>query len=223
MNVKIAAQTLSESVYSALKYIHESKQYKQFYSPEKTAEFCLVFNNAFNILNVRSQFSKRSYCKVALRDESYDSLKSHADKIIEYISNLKTVKNQSILESNRKTGFLGFVICLQNMFELWNVLKQLKLNYLLTFKLNQDHLETFFSALRSRGGFNNNPNAQQFEAAYKRLMIRHEIYASERGNCLINDIHILHVPSTCKKYSDPIYDESHDFGRLPIYNLIMIT
>jgi len=45
------------------------------------------------------------------------------------------------------------------------------LNYLLTFKLNQDHLEIFFSALRSRGGFNNNPNAQQFKAAYKRLMV----------------------------------------------------
>lgn len=54
MNVKIAAQTLSESVCSVFKYIHESKQYKQFYSPEKTAEFRSVFNNAFDILNIRS-------------------------------------------------------------------------------------------------------------------------------------------------------------------------
>jgi len=96
------------------------------------------------------------------------------------------------------------------MFELWNVLKQFKLNYLLTFKFNQDHLETFFSALRSREGFNNNPNAQQFETVYKSLMVRHEISASEKGNCLINDIPILYVPSITKTYCNSIYSDSHD-------------
>ncbi|KYN15927.1 THAP domain-containing protein 9 [Trachymyrmex cornetzi] len=155
-----------------------------------------MFNNAFDTLNVRSQFAKRTIYKVPVTDENYDELKAHADNIIQYISDLKTVQNLPILKSNRKVGFLGFIICLKNIFELWDVLKQLKLNYLLTFKLNQDHLETYFSAIRSRGGFNDNPNAQQFEAAYKRLMIRHEISASEKSNCLINDIHILHVSST---------------------------
>ncbi|KAK0071393.1 hypothetical protein PV325_013008, partial [Microctonus aethiopoides] len=42
-------------------------------------------------------------------------------------------------------------------------------------KLSQDYLETFFCAIRSRGGFNNNPNAFQSRSAYKRLVIRHEL------------------------------------------------
>ena len=42
----------------------------------------------------------------------------------------------------------------------------------LTYKLSQDHLELFFSAVRAAGGFNNNPTAQQFMAAYKRLLFR---------------------------------------------------
>lgn len=41
------------------------------------------------------------------------------------------------------------------------------MSYLLSYKLSQDHLEIFFSAMRSRGDFNNNPNAVQFRAAYK--------------------------------------------------------
>ncbi|CAI6377671.1 unnamed protein product [Macrosiphum euphorbiae] len=61
------------------------------------------------------------------------------------------------------------------------------LEYLLTYKLSQDHLEIFFSAVRPRSGFSNNPTAAQFEAAYKRLLIHTEIMTcSESAN--YNDI-----------------------------------
>uniref|UniRef100_A0AAV2LW01 Transposable element P transposase-like RNase H C-terminal domain-containing protein n=1 Tax=Knipowitschia caucasica TaxID=637954 RepID=A0AAV2LW01_KNICA len=46
--------------------------------------------------------------------------------------------------------------------------------YLLTYKLSQDHLELFFSSVRARGGFNNNPTTTQFTAAYKRLLVRQQ-------------------------------------------------
>lgn len=73
-------------------------------------------------------------------------------------------------------------------------------------------METFFSALRSRGGFNNNPNAKQFESSYKRLLVRHEIEASERGNCLIDDVQILYASSANKSniISDGIFTEAND-------------
>lgn len=58
------------------------------------------------------------------------------------------------------------------------------LKYLLTYKLSQDHLKLFFGAIRSRGGFNNNPTSRQFEAAYKRLLIQSEISAGNRGNAI---------------------------------------
>lgn len=54
------------------------------------------------------------------------------------------------------------------MFPLYDKLKTLRMKYLLTYKLSQDYLETFFSAI-SRGGFNNNPNVFQLKSAYKRL------------------------------------------------------
>lgn len=54
-----------------------------------------------------------------------------------------------LIKSRRKTGFLGFIIALTNVFELYKALKQ---EYLLTYKLSQDNLESFFGAIRSFGG-----------------------------------------------------------------------
>jgi hypothetical protein len=42
-------------------------------------------------------------------------------------------------------------------------IKHLGQTYLLTYKLSQDYVETFFGAVRARGGFNNNLNALQFK------------------------------------------------------------
>lgn len=61
------------------------------------------------------------------------------------------------------------------------------MSFLLSYKLSKDYIEVFFSAIRSRGGFNNNPNVVQFRSAYKRLLVRHEIGGSTYGNCTILD------------------------------------
>ena len=60
------------------------------------------------------------------------------------------------------------------------------LKYLLTYKMSQDHLELFFRAVRASGGWNNNPTTHQFIAAYKQLMMRHNIEGG-RGNCTPQD------------------------------------
>lgn len=53
----------------------------------------------------------------------------------------------------------------------YDMLKTNDLDFLLTNKLSQDHLEMFFSAVRARDEFSNNPTCFQFESAYKRLLI----------------------------------------------------
>lgn len=61
------------------------------------------------------------------------------------------------------------------------------------------NIELFFSAIRAKGGFNNNPTCRQFEGAYKRLLIHHEISGSTSANCLALDpISILSISSATK-------------------------
>lgn len=53
-------------------------------------------------------------------------------------------------------------------------------------KLSQDHLELFFSSVRARGGFNNNPTAKQFTAADKLLLVKHQVKTG-KDNCLLKE------------------------------------
>lgn len=74
MNVKLAAQTLSESISAALKFVDKYDP-KYLQSAQETAKFCSIFNDAFDILNVRSKFPKPKKCNMPLTDSTFDALK----------------------------------------------------------------------------------------------------------------------------------------------------
>jgi len=147
-----------------------------------------------DILNCKNKFSKQEF-NCPLTDNNYSRLKMHAENFEKYIVKLTDVKRTPVLNTQRKTGFLGMIVCLRNIFPLFKKFKSLGSTYLLTYKLSQDYLETFFSAIRSRNGLNNNPNALQFQTSYKRLLIRHELKEFQNGNCLFDNVEILSVSS----------------------------
>lgn len=50
---------------------------------------------------------------------------------------------------NRKTGFIGFIICLNSILELYKTLIETdQLEHIKIYKLSQDHLEHFFGSIR---------------------------------------------------------------------------
>lgn len=74
---------------------------------------------------------------------------------------------------------------LKNLLSYYNTLnKNYNMEYILSYKLSQDHLETFFSSIRSRGGYNNNPSAKEFKTSYKKLLVHHHVSGCQYGNCL---------------------------------------
>jgi len=133
-----------------------------------------------------------------------------------YCNNNNNPNNEYLLKSQRKTGFLGLIICLTNLLKLYEILKP-HISYILSYKSSQDHLNVFFSALKSRGGFNNNPNAVQFRSAYKSLLLRQYISGSSLGNCTLLDTStILYVSANKRSDDDAIFnydnnDESQYF------------
>lgn len=206
MSVRLAAQTFSLSVYNAFRFVNEL-QIPGFENSMATAEFCLVFNNIFDMLNCKNKFSRKNKYNIPIEDSALQFLTDSAKEFENYIAQLKDDTGTLLLRSTRKTGFLGLIICLRNVFQLFEKLQEVGQNYLLSFKLSQDYVETFFSCIRSRGGFNNNPNARQFESAYKRLLVRHEISDRYRSASILPDgIEILHVSSQKKNFTDAIID-----------------
>lgn len=218
MNVKLATQTLSNSVSIALG-IAQGEGLLQ--DVDATMKFCKIFNDLFDILNNRSMFpskvppdARRELFKKPLNDENLASIQRRATEGIHYIAGLREPSGRLVIHSPTKTGFLGFIITLTNIFPLYNELKSIdgyEFTTLLTYRLLQDYIENFFECIRSRGGFNDNPTALQFEIAYKYMLIHTEIRSSENGNCEVDDVEIFNCSSVYRPEGEIDDEEDLDF------------
>ena len=105
----------------------------------------------------------------------------------------KIVRKSVLQTDSVRTGFLGFIICLENVYNLAKyLLDNNMVEFLLTYKLSQDHVEMFFALLRRMNGFNNNPTSVQYLAAYKKLLSNNlNVFISPRSNCLPQDNTLL--------------------------------
>jgi DNA transposase THAP9 len=149
MNVKLAAQVLSNSVGSALQFC-KSLGDPSFKNVDPTAEFCFMINNAIDILNCRTKYSKSPFC-LALDSNVYQKYAEFINTFREYILGLKLVNGKLVIDSDRKTGFIGLVSALSNLLKLYTYLSNTySFSYMLSYKLSQDHIETFFSSIRQR-------------------------------------------------------------------------
>ena len=176
----------SSSVADALEYCEAKLKLPEFQGCGPTVKFIRVFDHLFDVLNSRNPLARNFKALIRL---NYDYTKRFLNDASAYIQNLRGPDGQLILTSKRKTGFLGFLVCSEAVLGLADDLLSVEnpvLKYLLMCKMSKDHLELFFEAVRACGGWNNNPTTRQFIAAYKRLMMRHNIEGG-RGNCTPQD------------------------------------
>ncbi|CAH2101072.1 unnamed protein product [Euphydryas editha] len=190
MKVKLAAQLFSESVADALQFCKDILKLEQYSNCEPTIDFIKRFNALFDIMNSRNLDAFGF--KKPLNSGNIENVQLFLENMFQYINGLK-MDMSNILQTNRKTGFLGFQICIKSilfLYEEYIITK--KLNFLSTYKLSQDHLEIFFGAIRAKGGFNNNPTASQFQAAYKRMLVHGQLKHLSTGNCIpLMELNIL--------------------------------
>jgi hypothetical protein len=202
MNVKLAAQLLSESVALSLEFCVQEKM-PEFKGCEATVKFIRYFDRLFDVFNSRNL--KANAYKRPLQASNWTEVAAFLSTARAYIVSLKeSPKGKSMVKSNRKTGFLGFVVCIDSICKLYNsLIVANKMSFICTYKFSQDHLELLFGKIRSLGGCNNNPSARQFCAAYKKLLVHNEIQDVIRGNCLpLQEVPILTVSSSTAS-SDP--------------------
>lgn len=73
-----------------------------------------------------------------------------------------------------------------------------------TFQYSQDHLETYFSLVRSSLGWNINPNVQQFQCAYRKLLFCTPHISGGFTNCNIEFPDALLEVSSVSQQSMPL-------------------
>lgn len=200
MKVNLATQLLSKSVADALKFCKYNLKLKEFNDCDATIRFIIMFNDAFDILNSRkiNDFDK----KKALCMLNFDSTLSFIHEFFSYVKALRFSDGELVINSQRKTGFIGFLMCFNSLINLKkNLIDSNALLFLPFYKLSQDHIELLFGSIRAHGGHNNNPTARQFKSAFKKLLIHAEVRDGGLGNCIpLEQIGILYWSST----KDPV-------------------
>ncbi|CAI6370914.1 unnamed protein product [Macrosiphum euphorbiae] len=117
MNVKLATQVLSNSVGNGLKFC-KSLGCDDFKDIDATAEFCFLMNDAFDILNCRSKYSKNPYC-LALDEKQFEKYENFSKNFYNYVLGLRLPNGKTVVECGRKTGFVGLIKALQNVLKLY--------------------------------------------------------------------------------------------------------
>jgi hypothetical protein len=165
MNVRLAVQTISNSVADAIDYLRFQK-YSQFVDSEATTEFLRTFDHLFDMMNARNSQGKHYKSPISPQNLLY--FKQAFESYRQYIKNLQ-IDNINILQHKRKTFAIGFII---NTYSFYNLASDLFaeniLKYFLPYKCSQDKsLEFTFSCIRARGGWNNNLNCFQLKWALR--------------------------------------------------------
>ena len=193
MKVKLAVQIFSSSCATALQFLRENKfaEFKDTY-PKKL--LLRKLNKLFDFLNIRSIFNKSN------ASISYSNAKNCIEALNEtklFLIDLEDSNKTKLYCTRRHTFITGLCITINGIISLINQLilgpglNDVKLKYLLTYKISQDNIEVMFGTIRRRGGWNNNPSVQQFMFVFRAILSHVGIAPSRNSNILTdasNDI-----------------------------------
>ena len=139
----------------------------QFSDSAATVKFLRIFNERSDVLNSRKpeRLGFKGF-KAPMRKTNRDRWQKALDTADKYSRQLKDTYGRQVTERKRGTGFVGFLVCLHIVkasFDTLVACDDPPMQYLTTYKFSQGHHKPFFSSVRARGGYNNNPTVLQFK------------------------------------------------------------
>lgn len=180
MNVRLAVETLSNSVADSLEFLMKLG-IKEFSNASETIEFIRHFNTLFDTMDSRSKrmFDENIY-KRPLYSGNKRIIFDFWKKSIQYISSLQVLPRdctnkaslKKVIDSEWQCGFRGFIISIKSLKTIYEDLieKKAVLDVLPTFCVSQDPLEGLFGKIRRMTGCNDNPTCLQFQGTYRKLL-----------------------------------------------------
>lgn len=218
MKVNLAVELFSESTAESLEFLM-NEGYIDFQNAASTIFWTRLMNKLFETLNSKTDQHDDKF-KAAICPETKDDVFAFFDQATNFIKKLKfrgeTGEVKKLVNSDLRVGFRGFII---NMFSVKSMYEEYVeerkiLTCLPTYPLNQDAVEIFFSKARSLNGQNDNPSSQQFQSAYRKLLVHSTVCTSKLANNYNFDIasepfsNILFVTSRRVNIIDPAADEN---------------
>ena len=158
--MRLAAQLLSASTAAAIRELFEGE--------EAAAEVCEVIDAGFDVLNSRTLFSDKPLRCGLGATEHWERQKAALERLHQLMATARFGSSGSGLLPCQK----GFIVSVRSTLSLFEELRQVAgFSFLLTARLNQDALESFFSTVRARFGSNLNPSPVEFLQRVRLLLI----------------------------------------------------
>lgn len=179
LKVKLAAQLTSNSTAESLVYLR-SKNCKGFKDSQQTSKFTGYMDKLFDVLNSNKfETNPKNVHKNAINLASADFIFNFLNEVSEYLKKIN-IRGIPATQSGKKTGFLGFLMNISSVKSIYHEYVETgKLDYLMTYQLSQDPLESLFSRMRTINGNNDNPTSIQFTSALRKTRIHNETKSSE--------------------------------------------
>lgn len=217
MNVLLAVQSISNSSANSLEYLDTHMKNEIFKNSQATVTYIRTFNNLFDIMNAKRNHSKGGY-KRPFSEETITEFMTFFSQSRDYIKGLKVEEDGRIipiLKSRSFTPFFGFMHNMTSFVKIYY--DYIKSGEFYPFRVSQDLLESYFGCVRRMGSTNDNPTAQQFSGAYRKLLFQNEVSCSQKSNCQNDITQILTVSSRKKNNSKPT--NSEELQMLQSYDL----
>lgn len=209
MTVHLATETISNSVADVLEQLCHD-EYEEFIGCEETIKFLRLFNNVFDAMNFGENKKADECYKQPLSNTTIEKISQLFEDLKEFVKNMEIdvvrknkktkvtkIYRKNVMNEHHGMGFFGFVHNCTSTVGIYNdYVRDGELDVFYTFQYSQDHLETYFSLIRSSLGANMNPTAQQFQSAYKKLLVCSPYLFAEGTNCNIYSTNVLTVSST---------------------------
>ena len=113
MNVKMASQTLSASIASAIDFLCDDIEHPDFEDSESTTSVIKRMDVAFDLLNGRNPFGKGS--KQPVSSDYYPKWPIECEKLADYIFDLRHEQGHLLRNGYCKTVIWGFTFTLRSV------------------------------------------------------------------------------------------------------------
>lgn len=157
MNVRLAAETLSNSCATSIEYLNTIVKNERFFGSEGTVKYTRVIDSLFDIMNTKPNHLNENY-KQPISEENIEKIRDYFTFAKEYITGIYMIdemscERTSIFQSRSFTPFFGFYHNMTSFLGIYNdYIKPNELTEFYTFDISQDHVETYFSCVRRMGG-----------------------------------------------------------------------
>lgn len=155
MNVRLAAQTISNSVATSIDYLNTNLKMDGFFNSAPTSKYLRTFKNIFNVMNSKPGHTDTKF-KRPISPSTVDEFSAFFQEAKKYIKGLMLFedgKKKPILKTKSHTPYFGFHHNTTSFLGIYHdYIIPNGYNRFFTFNVSQDHLETFFGAIRSMGG-----------------------------------------------------------------------